>query len=541
MRITAGPYLQNVTRDSITVMWHTDEASTSAVEFEASEKLGWSAYEEKKSLSFPERVSDDRLVRVHALTITGLLEEWVYFYRVASEDGDGCAVRSVPASFRTAVRPGSPFRFVSYGDDMGLSTAHRRNAELARQYRPMLCVGTGDAAQDVVERFQGDFFDCTRELLKYTPWFATMGNHDSPNDGYFRFFSYPQPRYWYSFNYGCAHFIVLNSNFDYTEDSEQWRWLESDLARFRDAQWKFVFFHHPPYCSNCCEIESTRVLCRLFEEHRVDIVYNAHATLYERFHPIRDGVYDAQNGVIYIVAGGGGYNMAMATSLPWDHVHPMSATLSSVNHFVLTSVAPHECLVRAIDNSNHVIDRFLLTKEVKGNLSLPDACPVPAYPDVVPEGTVVAGLEEGVVRWVLPSPAFSVDVQEARSGGNCIRWDLPGGETVFPAVRKVLKHNGKALGELGGRRYEVSLWIKTTNVTGGVGAAFEWNGDMGFLGRVSSRHVAGSTGYQRVIFTVPELPAHVYSCRIVLTAKPGSSGVAWFDDICISEIPEGET
>ena len=34
MQITAGPYLQNVARDAITIMWHTDEPATSLVEYE---------------------------------------------------------------------------------------------------------------------------------------------------------------------------------------------------------------------------------------------------------------------------------------------------------------------------------------------------------------------------------------------------------------------------------------------------------------------------------------------------------------------------
>ncbi len=190
---------------------------------------------------------------------------------------------------------------------------------------------------DVIGRLRREFFYCTRELLAYTPWFATMGNHDSPNEGYFNYFSFPEPRYWYSLNYGCAHVIVLNSNMDYRPGSEQWVWLEHDLRASRAAPWTFVFLHHPPFCSNSCQIAATRVLCSLFEEHDVDVVYSAHATLYERFHPLTAGAYDDQGGVVYIVTGGGGYDMDAPTSAFWDQIHPFSAMSRAMNHILLTT------------------------------------------------------------------------------------------------------------------------------------------------------------------------------------------------------------
>ena len=44
VNIICGPYLQNATRHSMTIMWHTDEPGSSVVELERAERLGWSAY-----------------------------------------------------------------------------------------------------------------------------------------------------------------------------------------------------------------------------------------------------------------------------------------------------------------------------------------------------------------------------------------------------------------------------------------------------------------------------------------------------------------
>ena len=47
---------------------------------------------------------------------------------------------------------------------------------------------------------------------------------------------------------------------DYRPGSEQWHWLEHDLARSGGARWRFVVCHHPPFYSNSVEILQTRVL-----------------------------------------------------------------------------------------------------------------------------------------------------------------------------------------------------------------------------------------------------------------------------------------
>ena len=232
MRITAGPYLQNVARDAITIMWQTDEPATSAVEYERSARLGWSAYAGRPEPTYPCRTENRELRTIHAVRLTGLETEQVYYYRVSSSSSDGESAISAGASFRTAVHDNSPFSFATYGDSLRVQDEHRRNAELARAYRADICVGAGDHAQDEIARFE-DFFASTAGLLPYTPWFAAMGNHDSPNEGYFRYFNFPEPHYWYSFNYGAAHFTVLNSNMDYRPGSEQWLWLEHDLKTFR--------------------------------------------------------------------------------------------------------------------------------------------------------------------------------------------------------------------------------------------------------------------------------------------------------------------
>jgi hypothetical protein len=60
---------------------------------------------------------------------------------------------------------------------------------------------------------------------------------------------------YYSFNWGAAHFTVINSELANVSASqperdafwqEQTRWLEADLQDAQKSDFRFVFAHHPP-------------------------------------------------------------------------------------------------------------------------------------------------------------------------------------------------------------------------------------------------------------------------------------------------------
>jgi len=535
MPITQGPYLQNVSPTGITVMWHTDEPATSRVEYQRRDRLGWSAYDPPPPRSYPDHGEQSGLRQVHAVALTGLQPHRCYDYRVVSRSAQGGAATSAGAALRTAPEPDAPFRFVTYGDSLR-DAPHGRVAALARGHRPDLCVGAGDMSQDAIGSYPDLFFRPAAELLRYTPWFATMGNHDSPNEGFFRYFRFPEPRYWYAFDYGCAHFTMLNTCMDYRPGSEQWLWLEDDLRRSVGARWKFVFFHHPPYCSSNCEIAGTRVLGPLFERHGVDVVFGAHATRYERSHPLTRGRYDSANGVVHVVTGGGGYDLTLSPSQHWDHIRSTAALVHAANHFLLVSVAPDEVFLQAIDEHGAVFDMAHYAKppaESAARQPAPPALSGGAEPEA---GVFVAGMAEGDARWVLPRPGWVTDERLTRGEGLSIRWQQDTPRPVCPAIRRVLCMDGKAREAAGGRAYAVTAWVRTEGVSGGVTAGFEWSGDMGFLGRVRCEPVGGTEDWTMVEAVTPALPQYVYWCRVVLSALPGSTGSAWFDGVEVREI-----
>jgi hypothetical protein len=141
-------------------------------------------------------------------------------------------------------------------------------------------------------------------------FFPSLGNHDynnttDPNAAqpYLDYFVLPGNERWYSFSKGNIDFFVLDSQLGWITETlaEQWTWLQNEVAN-STAQWKVVYFHHPPYSSR---YSHTRM--RLdFNSLNIDLVLAAHDHLYERLEI---------DGLTYIVNGLGGKSI-YATNPP---------------------------------------------------------------------------------------------------------------------------------------------------------------------------------------------------------------------------------
>jgi 3',5'-cyclic AMP phosphodiesterase CpdA len=93
----------------------------------------------------------------------------------------------------------------------------------------------------------------------------------------------------YSFNYGNAHWLVVDSDpyVDWTNKSLT-DWVAKDLADAKDATWRFVIFHHPGFSSarEHYEQQQMRLLSPIFESGKVDIVFSGHVHNYQRSYPM---------------------------------------------------------------------------------------------------------------------------------------------------------------------------------------------------------------------------------------------------------------
>lgn len=81
------------------------------------------------------------------MTLPGLQANTQYHYRVASV-GDGETIASGDSTFQTAVAPGTPFRFVVYGDTRTQPQAHSQVVQGIAGSHPRFVIHTGDLVED---------------------------------------------------------------------------------------------------------------------------------------------------------------------------------------------------------------------------------------------------------------------------------------------------------------------------------------------------------------------------------------------------------
>jgi len=343
--IIKGPYLQQVTSDSIVIMWETDVAADSRVDFGGT------------------FVEDGTPVTIHEVQLTGLAADTVYSYTVTSG-----ATTSPISTFGTTPDVSRSFRFVAYGDTRSQPAEHASVIAAIIDSAPEIVIHTGDLVTDGTNYslWEAEFFSPAYDLMINTPLLAVLGNHENNASWFYDLFSLPNNEQWFAFTYGNVRFIGLNTCTDYTTGSSQYSWLAAELqsAEYTSATWHVVYFHHPPYTATSSHGDDANVkqyLVPLFEQNGVDVVFNGHSHAYERYF---------NNGIYYIVTGGGGAPLA---GLVADTQPPIRQWGESVYHHCTIDVdVPGQSLaMSARYNSGTAFDTITITKTAKASSPSP--------------------------------------------------------------------------------------------------------------------------------------------------------------------------
>ena len=145
--------------------------------------------------------------------------------------------------------------------------------------------------QDYVTKFERPY----KPILDANiPFYATLGNHDDPNQRFYKNFGMGGQRF-YTFQKKDVRFFVLDSNY---MDKDQQRWLEEELSK-SNSKWKIAYFHHPLYSSGGAhgsEVDLRAIIEPLFIKYNLNVVFAGHEHFYERIKP--------QKGINYFTAGG---------------------------------------------------------------------------------------------------------------------------------------------------------------------------------------------------------------------------------------------
>lgn len=116
---------------------------------------------------------------------------------------------------------------------------------------------------------------------------------------------------YYSFNAGGIHFVILGAYVSYDKSSDQFKWLESDLANVDRSitPWLVAAWYPPWYSTYKVHYKEAECMKMEMEEllysYGVDIVFNGHVHAYERSNRVYNYSLDPC-GPVYITVGDGG-------------------------------------------------------------------------------------------------------------------------------------------------------------------------------------------------------------------------------------------
>ncbi len=370
------PYLQNVTKNSVDVMWGTDESISSGMLYWGSSPGNYTNsvsstafYAAKDNADCGGNKMPTYRNIVHSATISGLTAGQTVYYYVSSEDGN--VGFNDPSYKATAASPdNASFRFIAYGDSRPtcanpypVDNARSRLINTMLLHGPDLILHTGDIAiNGRLKQFDDFYFAPTAQIAKSTPVFTTIGNHDIRWNGtvqaYRDLYSLPTNSIdgtedYYSFDYGSVHFVSLNTallpdgyrnGYKNSERAAEMKdWFESDLDSTTKT-WKIIFFHRQYYLNDVDTAWRS-----IFEDNEVSLVLSGHAHHFDSH---------SRNGVTYIVTGGGGSPLAGA-GMAWPDYR--IDTFSAYN-FVRIDVTQNSLYINVFDIGNTLRKRIVLNK-----------------------------------------------------------------------------------------------------------------------------------------------------------------------------------
>jgi predicted phosphodiesterase len=208
----------------------------------------------------------------------------------------------------------------------------------------------------------------------------------------------------FSFDYGNAHFVVLDANLYMNwQDPKLRRWLDEDLQKAKLATWRFVTFHQPPFNADLHHYneQQMRLISDILQRHQVDVVFAGHVHNYQRTRPLEfvaarqfdggliadDHSVDGQvtmdmafdgatatkpHGIVYVITGCGGAAL-VAAEVPQNSAGApkYSVKMLPLYSYTQCDIAGARLTVQQIDPMGKVLDRFEITKGLAPNLLPP--------------------------------------------------------------------------------------------------------------------------------------------------------------------------
>ncbi|WOL17959.1 putative inactive purple acid phosphatase 27 [Canna indica] len=366
---------------------------------------------------------------IHTSFLKELWPNAQYTYKLGHQLLNGSYIWSKTYSFRASPFPGqnSLQQVVIFGD---MGKAERDSSNDYNNYQPGSLNTTDMIAKDLdnidIVLHIGDityangylsqwdqFTEQVKPITSRVPYMLASGNHerDWPNTGSFygsrdsggecgvlaeTMYYVPaenRAKYWYSTDFGMFRFCIADTEHDWREGTEQYKFIEECFASVdRKHQPWLIFVAHRVlgYSSGKFYAEEgsfeepmgRESLQKLWQKYRVDIAFYGHVHNYERTCPIyqnqcvNNGVSHysgTMNGTIHVVAGGGGSHLSDFS----ETVPKWSLYRDEQYGFVKLTAFNHSSLLFEYKRSNdgRVYDSFTISRDYRDVLAcVHDSC-----------------------------------------------------------------------------------------------------------------------------------------------------------------------
>ncbi|KAI5084178.1 hypothetical protein GOP47_0000347 [Adiantum capillus-veneris] len=354
---------------------------------------------------------------IHTAFLGGLWPSYTYYYTVGHKLQNGSYIWEQTRNFTGAPFPGedSLQQVVIFGD-MG-----KGERDLSNEYNNFQpgALNTTDRLVEDLDNIDlifhiGDlcyangylsqwdqFTEQIEPLASHVPYMVASGNHerDWPGSGSFylntdsggecgvlaqTMFNMPlknREKFWYSLDYGLFHFCIADSEHDWQEGSEQYKFIEECLAsadRLKQPWLIFAAHRVLGYSSDkyyakegtFAEPMARESLQKLWQKYKVDLAFFGHVHNYERTCPVYEnscisteasyytGVF---NATIHVVVGGAGASLSEYTDVQtsWSFSKDMDhgfGKLTSYNRSTLFFEYKRS-------SNSEVYDSFLIKRE----------------------------------------------------------------------------------------------------------------------------------------------------------------------------------
>jgi len=309
--------------------------------------------------------------------LDNLQPDTTYAYRVGT---GGCW--SEPATFTTGAATDN-FSFMFMGDvhagyyETSAGVWQQLLAQARAAYPDIkFALQAGDLVDDADDpEHWSQLFGAAAGVFDHIPLMTAEGNHENTDTAlYFKYFALPEngpagyEEHHYSFDYGNAHFVVLDSSLmgsagDAYEAGISW--LENDLQK-SDKEWKFVMFHVPAYPVNSGDgTDDAAAACArqywlpVLERNGVDMVFVGHQHTYMRTYPMYQGQIQESpaDGITYLMGNAG--NKFYIN--PKQHNY-IARVLTNVTSYTYLNINGDVLTMTTKDTEGNVLDEFKINK-----------------------------------------------------------------------------------------------------------------------------------------------------------------------------------